>query len=234
MGTTIPSFDEWVAYCFEHGYADFRGYSEATGESMAAIEAREERFAEIPSGTLTEYATKLFSNPSFLADRYTDQQIADATWFLFGIGSGYFHEFRDKAVPIDAQVTLMRSVAAMYTDLFDQLCNHHATQPDGLFTNAMPIDMAVDMIWDMDCIELPLHFPRKHKHLVDPSFEVLDAALFNCRTASCKGSALHGLGHVHHAHKKRVEAIIDRFLELPDQPDHLREYAADARRGNIL
>lgn len=233
MAEQIPTFEEWVEDCFTYANQDFRNYGEAEGEEFAAIEARGQRFA-IPNPSLTEYAIRLFSDPGFIADQYTDEQIAEATWFLFGTGSEYFHDFRAKDVGQDKQIEAIRSVRTMYTDLYDRVCNKQGTEPDGQFTNVLPIDKAVGMIWDMDNIEGPALFPKDWPHLTDPSFEVLETALFKCRTASCKGSALHGLGHLHHVHPRRVENLIDRFLDSPDQPDHLREYAKLARTGCVL
>ncbi len=233
MTCEFPSFDDWVAYCFTFGYTDFCDYDHAQGDDLQTIMERETRFA-IPNRRLTEYAIQLFSNPGFIADRYNDQEIADATWFIFGVGSSYFHNFREKDVPIEMQATLMRSVGTVYTKLFDQVCNKRGTEPDGDFGRCFPIDGAVGMIWDMHCISGPMYFPTEWPHLIDPAFDALEDALFKCQTASCKGSALHGLGHIQPEHSRRVEDMIDRFLELPDQPEHLRSYARDARKGHVM
>lgn len=234
MPSHVPSFDEWVAYCFEYGLADFYAFAKSSGSVQAEIEAREEHFQRIDSLTLTEYAIKLFSSPAFVADRYSDEQITGAIWFIFSIPSQYFHSFYDDSVPSDLQVSLVKSVATMYTDLFDHLCNRRGTQPDGDFTNTLPVDKAVFMIWDMDGIECLLNFPNGRMHLVEPTLYVLETALFSCRTASCKKSALDGLDQIRHVDPKRVQAIIDRFIALPGQPDHLRVYARNARDDKVL
>ena len=235
MTTPYPDYHEWVAYCFEQGYSDFHEDEKTADEPKEVIWEREERFCgRIPYDVLTEYGIRLFEQPAFLIEKYTDQQITEGVWFLFGSASEYFHDFRDKVVPTDNQLALMHSVATMYTDLFDRVCNRHGKDPDEDCVNELPLDVAVFMIWDMSCIEGPLCFPKDHPHLVDPSFDVLETALFKCRTSTCKLSALHGLGEVQRKHQERVHELIDRFLDQPDQPEFLREYAVSARSGDVL
>ena len=64
---------------------------------------------------LTTYLTTLFESPSFVAERYTDNQIAEATWFLFGCGSGFIGDMRRGAVQQDLQVRCVRSITTLYT-----------------------------------------------------------------------------------------------------------------------
>jgi hypothetical protein len=71
-------------------------------------------------------------------------------------------------------------------------------------------------------------------HLVEPGFRVIETVLAECRTSSCRISALHGLGHLHDYHGRRVERIIDGFLARPDLPEWLRTYAMKARGGCVM
>jgi hypothetical protein len=233
MPGDVPSFDEWVVYCFEHGRADFQATAEAKGGDHSAIEEREARFGALSSTQVAEYCWELFSSPGFLAERYSDDQIADATWFLFGIGSSYLRAIRAESVPRELQVDVVRSVSAMYTELFDRVCDR-GEGADVDVRSSRPIDIAVSMIWDMECIATPLHKAAGLQHLVDPCFEVLETALLRCASPSCKRSALHGLGHVCHHHPDRVRALIGRYYALPGQPEWLDEYAVTAWRGAVL
>jgi hypothetical protein len=229
MNESGPSFDEWVEYCFTQGYADFHNSNEAELES---VWARGERFSMSPVG-VTQYMTRLFEAPAFIAEQYSDQHIRDATWFLFGVGSDYCHDARSQEVPPDAQVRWMRSVATLYTDLYDQVCGERGSLP---FANlSSELDTAVYMIWDMDCIEGAVMFPEKAPHLVNPGFEVLQTVLASCRMGACLQSALHGLGHIAVFHPARVQDIVDQFLAArgPELPSWLRDYAMDARVGRV-
>jgi hypothetical protein len=44
---------------------------------------------------------------------------------------------------------------------------------------------------------------------------------------------LHGLGHWHQRDPLRFERIIDEFLRGGGMRDELRQYALQARRGNV-
>lgn len=223
---SIPTFDEWVTYCFTQGHADFHADDSPLGEDRC------KRFLSIPDPTLAEYSLRLFLSPSFIADEYTDQQIADGVWFIFGRTSEYPHQWFSADVPKELQIRIMQSIAMMYTGLFDRVCNARGAKPDDDLDSKL--DIAVFMIWDMDGIECPAISPERHPYLIDPTFEVLEAGLFRCRTATCKRSALHGLGHLIDGHPKRVRAMIDRYFVLPKQPRSLRDYAKEAHAGEIL
>ena len=129
----------------------------------------------------------------------------------------------------------------MYTELFDCVCNQNGSSLDETNGSAARIDTAVFMIWDMGGgIDGPSLFPWSEPWLVEPSYRILKAALFECRSSSCWMSALHALGHFQMEHgasqdllPEHVHTIIDRFLALPNQPVFVREYARDAREGRV-
>lgn len=233
----IPTFDEWVHYCLTKGRADFSG----TGEPVEDYETWERRFHGMDRVLLTEYLTRLFAAPAWLAERYTDDQIADATWFTFGCASGYIGDMRSKSVPAELQVRCMRSIATLYTDLFDRVCGRRGADPDSDLRDAVEIDGAVYMIWDMDNLEGAIMFPEKGPHLVEPGIEILQAVLDRCRTSACLVSALHGIGHIYCIHSyqgskeiaRRLQAMVDEFLAKRSPPEWLCEYAANAREGAV-
>lgn len=220
----VPTFDEWVAYCFTQGRAD----SHADASRITA--ERRERFMSVPAGVVAEHTLRLFTNPARIASDFSDDQIAEGVWFIFSEYPSTW--FATDDLSADTQVGIMQSIANLYEQCFDRVCNARGAKPDDDLDSEL--DIAVFMIWDMDGIECPAFSPERHPHLLEPSFEVLETALFRCRTATCKRSALHGLGHLVNVHPKRVRAIIDRYFVLPKQPRHLREYAKEARAGEIL
>jgi hypothetical protein len=226
-----PTFDEWVEYSFTHGHADF--HAKPGSPDYDVSESRAGRFLVLRPEILARFVIRLFRAPAFIADRYDDDQIASAIWFLFGIASEYFHDLRSPAVPRDLQVECISSVATLYTDLFDLVCCRRGTDPEGDYTNESGVDGAVYMIWDMDYIEGAVIFPEKFPHLVEPGFHVLRTILDHCRTSSCQVSALHGLGHIYHDHPHRAEQMIDRFLGNRSVAAWVREYAQAARRGRV-
>ena len=88
----LPSFDEWIWYCFEQGPKDDRTSYGSPG--YEDVESRNQRFLcqDPPVGItpriLAEYAIRLFRAPGFVVDRYSDEQIGAAIWFIFGNGKG--------------------------------------------------------------------------------------------------------------------------------------------------
>jgi hypothetical protein len=231
---STPSFDEWVEYCFTQGYPDF--HSEYGSPGYDAVEARTERFVRLDPTVLATYMVQLFRSPGFVADRYSDDQIGDAVWFLFGCASEYFKDLYypySAAISPSLQIDAISAVATLYTDLFDHVCCKRRLDPDGYYTNDLRVDIAVWMIWDMDNIEGAVIFPEKTPHLVEPGFAVLDTVLANCRTSSCQMSALHGLGHIHAYHPQRTERMIDDFLANRPAAEWVREFALTARTGHI-
>ncbi|MGD8450584.1 MAG: hypothetical protein PVJ57_02100 [Phycisphaerae bacterium] len=231
MSRPPPSFDEWVEYCFTQGHADSSVESGAPG--YGEIMTRWSRFTDFEMRVLPEYITRLFRSPAFLADRYSDDQIGDGTWFLLGVESEYFLKLWFLPVGPDIQIECMSSVATLYTELYDRVCCKRGTDPGGDYTNSLKVDIAVHMIWDMCSLDAAVMPPEPMPHLVEPAFTVLDTILRRCRTSSCLTSALHGLGHLHEAHPRRVEKLIDRFLVSRQVSEHVREYALEARAGDV-
>ncbi len=241
MASDVPSFESWAAYCFEHGHSDFEALSKATGDEYEAIAARQERSLSVDPSVLTGHLTQLFESPAFIAERYTDDQIAAATWFIFGCGSGFLHEVRSEAVPPDLQIRCIRSIATMYTDLFDRVCGRRGAEPDSDLCSTSSVDIAVYMIWDMDCLEGAVMFPESGPHLVEPAIEVLQTVLNRCRTSTCLISALHGVGHIYDIHSnggdkaiaQRMRRMIDGFLKSRQLPEWIARYGLAAREGAI-
>ena len=106
-------------------------------------------FFSMDPSLLTSFMIRLFESPSFVAERYTGYQIARATWFLFGGGSGYIHEMRSGAVPSGLQVRCVRSLTTLYTDLYDRVCGRHRTDPDSDLRESDELDGAVYAMWDL-------------------------------------------------------------------------------------
>ena len=61
------------------------------------------------------------------------------------------------------------------------------------------------------------------------------ARILGFKSLACQESALHGLGHWQRDHKRRVNTIIDGFLEAnPDIDSRLISYAHSASCGCVL
>ncbi|MGD9789162.1 MAG: hypothetical protein AB7Q00_07225 [Phycisphaerales bacterium] len=238
MESQSPTFEEWRYYCFTQAWEDFSG-NDADSWEVGIV--RQERFLNLEVSLLATYMTRLFESPNSVVEEFTDNQIAKATWFLFGTGSEYIKTVRDSQIPVDLQSGCIRSIATMYTNLFDRVCGNRGSDPDSQLYLKHKIDGAVYMIWDMDNLAGTVMFPDKAPHLVEPGVHILETALLKCRTSACRISALHGIGHivsVHRAKKRRdiapqLQSFIEKFLERDDVPSWLREYADCAYHGSV-
>lgn len=231
-----PSFDDWVIYCFTRGYADFHGSARsATDDAFDAQAAADlaDRMLGFDMKLLTEYLTRLFRAPKLLGI-YSDDQLGDATWFLFGAGSGYFHNVCSDAVPQAEQIACYQAVPTMYADLFDRRCCRRGDDPAGSYIHDARLDGAVYMVWDMDSFEVPLFHPDRWPHLIEPIFGVLESILMSSRTSTCQISALHGLGHVQHRYPQRVVPMIDAFLQTRSPAPWVADYVRSASRGGVM
>ncbi len=232
MGTKFshmhpPPFDQWVDYCFTLGQADFH-----SGWDGEIATERGRRFVYMDAPTIFAYMTRLLESPGFIADRYSDKQIGDGTWFLFGVASCFFGEIWSNSVQKRDQVRCIDAILTMYTDLFDHVCCRRAADPNGKHSDNLDIDGAVYMIWDMDSVAASLHDSHR-PDLADAAFGVLEGVLNKCKMSTCIQSALHGLGHAHSWHPQRVERIVDAFLDTGRGPAWVREYALAARVGHV-
>lgn len=233
-----PSFDDWVQYTFTKAADDFW---ERSGDSEDVVRSREIAFLDLDAVCVTQYLTRLFESPAFVADRYSDDQIAGATSFLFGIGSEYFLDVQSRKVPADLQVRCIRSLTTLYTDLYDRVCGRRGSDPDTDLRETCEVDGAVYMIWDMNYLECTVMFPERNPHLVEPGIEVLASVLQRCRTSACLVSALHGIGHIccTHSHNgdkaiaDRMKRMVGAFVDSRELPDWLDDYAACAREGYV-
>jgi len=234
-----PSFDEWVEYCFTKGESEF--HSKAPRErSYYAVNSltviRPDLFprSQIPLDEVAGFLVRLFRAPGFIADRFTDDQICDGTWFIFGYGGQYFPYVRRDPVPRELQSAVISSIGTLYTQLFDRLCCERGTDPDNNCIETARLDNTVWMLWDMIGFSLPGLdvglFPSA-PDLVDTGFDVLETVLSECRTSSCQMSALHALAHLYALHPERVLRLINGYLETRQAPPWIRDYACKASRG---
>ena len=229
----FEEFEAWVEYCFTSGYTDFNGYSGHYDGDLVAALARHDAFVLVPAATTASHMIRLFEDPRFIVDTYNDQQIGDATWFIFGMAGQCFVRAMSEEVEAFEQVRLLRAIETMYVECFDRVCCMRGTMNDEPCYDFFHVDGAVYMIGDMGGFPSWMRGRGSLSHFVDPILEVLTNILKRCRTSTCHISALHGLGHNVRGHPERIGAIIDRYLTRGDLLDWVRSYAMDARRGAV-
>ena len=240
MTDTNPTFDDWLTYAFTRGYDDFHGHNPPP-EPDSEEEARLYACQEPEPVLLAEFLGQLMDAPRILIDRFDRTQIANGIWYLFGIASESPRVAADPELPLDLRLRWLRGIPRLYREVFDTLCCDNAAEPDMPLDDGDALDSAVYMIWDMDQLLGACNTEDLAPTHLD--IELCATILQSCRTSMCRLSALHGLGHCReHAeidqdpHKvERVHQAIDAFLDsASDIPDHVRDYALEARDATFL
>lgn len=231
-----PRFEDWLRDLIHYETRDARGESliEGDGPNDELIECKH-RIDQIGVIQQTAFLSQLFESPAVLSTRCTTEELAWLIHALLDDGSGYVHGVRDPRVPTALQVRWIRSIAPLYTDLFDSVC--HDNGPVSNPRGGPTINGVVFMIWD-----LGLHYVFRlpeFSHLAEPAIDVLQTILTRCTRIACQESALHGIGHGiqsswhHSARIPCLKMLVDEFLQRNDLADSVRAYALQAREGAV-
>jgi len=136
----------------------------------------------------------------------------------------------DLAVDWALRSRVIRSFQTLFREFFAVRC---APTLGHLSEGGSALNSACYMWWDFDCW-LPAPDPLT-RNPYDLAMLSSMRSILAIDHIACKESALHGLGHWHHAQGSAVESIIDEFLkDEGGLPERLREYAMNARRGYVL
>lgn len=229
--------------------------------SLEALAEREGRFTFLDPLTTTEYLTRLFQESATLTKDIDDKTLAAAIWYIFGCSLALMECVYSEKVPVNARLECVEALSTLYIDCLDRRCGNGGADPDACLHNSQPLDVAVYMIWDMDVLQLGPPSPpkvdegrRTLKAELDPipdaSVMAIERVLLGCRTATCRVSALHAIGHGMQLTRwaksqadpspnvqmfeSRLTSMVDRFLALPSVPEWLEQYAASARKGTVM
>lgn len=199
------SFEEWVRFIFDHPVSDPEWFFEDDIE-----------YESIPEVSLERY-TRLFTNPVFLLDEYSPEQIQQGFDFIHcgSVGTLDFVLW-DEQTDFGLREQCIYSMVALY---------------ERLFTRDPIVDMS-HMWWDLLITDFEIQ-PR-----TDDGFAVQDVMfkamgrILGINSLNCWWGALHGLGHLRH---KYTCAIIDEWLKSGVCRDkQLREYAETCKTGDIM
>jgi len=179
-----------------------------------------------PDQTTLVRLTDVFENPATLLNPYSDEVLNQALWDL---SSNVFSVVYDLAIDWALRHRFIRSFETLFRELFAVRCTPslgHCSE------TGSPLNLACYMWWDFDCWS-PAPDPLT-RNPNDSAFLASMRSILAIDHIACQESALHGLGHWHHAQATAVESIVDEFLKSDgDLPDAMREYAAAARSGYV-
>jgi hypothetical protein len=213
-------FEQWVAHVFDHPVAWPKWYFEIDAPFWTA-----------PPALTIEYMTRLFDDPMPMLGKYSDAQLGEGFWYLVSNGgSNHMFALTDASAPLGGRVRCVESFASLFEKLFAGRCDDalsHLAKEEG-----NPVNSACYMWWDI----IPFAGApgsAAQKLLDDAALDVMEKML-SLDSVACRESALHGLGHWHHAYPQRVEEIVARALErAKDWPEGLLTYARSAQCGCV-
>ena len=216
MQPVAPDFDSWILFAFGRP---------ARSDFYPFFDEREEVWDPDP-GTAVDFLTRLFEDPSVL-DNYDDRQVGGGLWLLSSEDS---HALYNRDVPAEARERCVASIVPLFAGLFDRRCAPllgHLDEP-----GAGPLNHACYMWWE-NLAPAALPDDPNRERLEARMLDVM-AAILDLANPACQESALHGLGHAARHTPKRVEAIVDTYLQRQGIRPELADYARFARGGCIL
>ena len=178
------------------------------------------------------YLTRLFEDPEPALQGFADSQIAQGLTYLVNTSArGDDGWLCSTDVPVKDRVRCVRSVAALFTKLFEPRCApslSHLSESD-----AGTLNCVCYMWWDA-FPSLALAGDPDLPTLHDCALRTMERIL-DLNSIACQESALHGLGHWQRNYSEEVTQIIDRFCEAHSKADpRLLAYARSARCGCVL
>lgn len=163
---------------------------------------------------------------------YSNQQVNKGLNHLFDSASdNYVFSFEEADLYYTDIVIALQSIHHLYFDLFNERCDPILSHLDEKTDN--PLNSICYMLWDVTPLAYWPDNPNS-KHYYSAIATVMEKAL-NLSNPACIESGLHGLGHIHHEAKERVEQIIDSFLRKNGKKLHpdLIQYAKNAKIGYV-
>lgn len=206
----MESFDAWLANLFDPPPDDDSSWDE---QPVTWLDQHAQH--DTPVAT-AERIRRLFGNAGNLLRPYTDDQVARG--LLEIVQGGPFHVLSSRQVPVVLRTTGLRSVVTLFAEVFaPRITVEHPRRTPRLehtcfmFFDIAPLDLGEDTVLD-----------------------VLEQTLA-LESVPCRRAALHGLGHAHWKSPGHASAIVDRWLDRNRHaPQELRDYAACARRGDVM
>lgn len=159
---------------------------------------------------LITYPTRLFREPEFLFERFSDKKLKRGFWNLFGEW-----EVKDSIWKKDLPWHLRRACIRAMVPLFER------------FFLLKPLDDTCHMWWDL----FRYFGDDPDERVINEMYLALAKILF-MDSLECQGAALHGLGHITHPNKA---ALIRRYLRTHSNVDpRIRSYALASIEGKVL
>ena len=210
LDLSSKTFDEFVEFFFARKVVPDR---EQFDYFLTDLEGQ--RYDEaVPSsaGILVAYMTKLFSEFSQIASKYSLAQIDQGIWAILGANLRLYEFVFDASVPLPNRVECIRSMYWVYSDFVVKLEAAPDTDLSGL---DMWWDLVVHGFWGPTRPVVAGTY-RGDASKLDPESRVLLDAMFetlgrilDLPSPEAQRCALHGLGHLYHP---KVHDTVQRYI----------------------
>ena len=187
---------------------------------------------DAPADEALSHLVGLFENPVSALENYADSQISQGLTYLVNtMASGDCGWFYSRAVSVSDRLRAISAIYSLFDQLFQPRCAPILLHVDE--EGAKPLNSNCYMWWDsFPSVALP---DDPHRLILHDAVLAVMKKILTLDSIACQESALHGLGHWQRDHPRRVESIVDRFLQSNTAPDYrLVAYAQAARRGCVL
>lgn len=220
---TNLTFEQWIAYVFDHPAADL--------DHAWFWEPERDWWKEDPDQVIP-FLTQAFEHAAEVFEPYSDAQLNQGLWFLVSTAcSSHMLALLDESVPWQAIQRCIASIHPLFEQCFARRCTPHLSYIDE--PGASPLNLVCYMWWDLMPIYGRPDLPAR-RELDEAILSVMQSTL-QLDSIACRESALHGLGHWQRAYPERVGEIINEFsMRQPDLPEKLREYMINAFVGYVL
>ncbi len=190
----------------------------------------EDSHTECPPEVLASHFIKFNREISTIKTDWTEEELAQAIWNLYGGGLCYFSDL-SRLPPSQLVSDLFDSVEILYQELFEPHCSHFYSHLDCGPESAKPLNGPCYMLWDMNCGIDAFTFSELSDH-VSQIFRLLSNLAESQHPATLE-SVIHGLGHLTIDHYNLSQPILDRIIHRKGLPNELKIYATDALQSLI-
>lgn len=214
---SLMNFEEFVSFFFNHDIKkEEYWYQEPALQNFNDFHDKDVSSPAV----IVEHMTRLFTEFSAVASRYSLPQINAGIWAMFSYGG--FRLQKHLWLPAAPVEDRLRCIRSMYFVYSDYVAKSTVEVMENCFS--MWWDAVASGFWEQMDFELKigegdvLSLKIEQRALLDAMFETLSniLALPDPRT---QGFALHGLGHLHHP---EVRDLVQHFLD-----EHRKDFTAE-------
>ena len=222
------SFDGWIDYVFDHPILKPAWHFQGPTSGYLRIWKED----KLPEKAIA-YMTRLFSEPTFLIERFTRAQIDQGLAFLADNScSNHMFVLRDTNLPWVSRRACFDAMIPLYAKLMAPVYGNDIAYLDQAPQDPDRPNFACYMWWDI----IPLYGGMDHpdRERINDTVLHIFAEVLKLDSEACLESVLHGLGHWGLYLNDRTRPLVENFLRRPDISPELRRYAESAATGYVL